>query len=115
MARRSSWAMPPSWQPTAGCGFGYGAARAGGAIGAAVDPGWMPCGGREAGSGAGAVAGAGGACGGEPGVQLLADLVRRVGATGALGPGDDYAGGGHAREAGQAEDSPPAHTPMLRL
>jgi len=112
MARRSSWAMPPSWQPPAAAG-GRVAAGSGGPVGAAVDTGRVPRGGREA--GAFCVAGTGVVCGGEPGVQLLADLIRRVGAAGALGPGDDHAAGGHAREAGQAEDSPPAHTPMLRL
>jgi len=104
--------MPPSWQPSAAAG-GRIAAGSGDPVGAAVDTGRVPRRGREA--GAFGVVGGGVVCGGEPGVQLLADLVRRVGAAGALGPGDDHAGGGHAREAGQAEDSPPAHTPMLRL
>jgi len=106
--------MPPSWQPPAAAG-GRVAAGSGGPVGAAVDTGRVPRGGREAGAFGVVGAGVGVGGGGEPGVQLLADLVRRVGAAGALGPGDDHAGGGHAREAGQAEDSPPAHTPMLRL
>jgi hypothetical protein len=57
----------------------------------------MPGGGREAGAGVSGVAGIRVACGGEPGLQLLADLVRRIGAAGAFGTDDDRAGGGHAR------------------
>ena len=50
---------------------------------------------------------------GEPGVQPFPDLVRRLGAAAALGPGDHHSGGGDACEGGQSRHLPPAHVPTL--
>ncbi len=52
---------------------------------------------------------------GEPGVQPVADLLRRIRTAAALGPGDQHTGGGDACEAGQAQDLPPSHVSTLAV
>src|ERR1022692_178956 len=49
----------------------------------------------------------------QAGVQPIPDLLRGVGATAALVPGDQHSGGGDTREACQSHYFPPAHVPTL--
>ena len=52
-------------------------------------------------------------CLGEPGVQPLADFLRRIGAAAALITGDHRPRSGHACKGRQSQHFPPAH--LLRL